>query len=314
MSLLRYEDAAPWANALKLRILERRMPPWLPEEGVGHFRGARGLSAPEVDLLVEWASGGAPRGPEGHAESGEGSTAPTRAPAADLVLAANEETLLAPGELEKTSCVAFGGAAAKDRRLAAIELWPDNESIVRSAAVYRGRACDEAERPLATWLPGDGAFVVPGGAHELLRRGEPLSARISYRKTWTLLGKPARDRSRLALTFAKRRSTTLTSVNVAPGRDATLRTAVGVVAVFPRGPKGATLRLEASRPGREREPLLVIERFDPDWRAKYVLEEPRELPAGARLEAIGGGFWVDYRPGAPSLEASPRRASPAGTP
>ena len=62
MSLLRYEEALPWASAVKLMVLERRMPPFLPAEGVGSWRGARDLTAREVDLLVEWVSGGAPRG------------------------------------------------------------------------------------------------------------------------------------------------------------------------------------------------------------------------------------------------------------
>jgi hypothetical protein len=337
MSLLHYEEAAPWANAIKLMVLERRMPPWLPEEGALHWRGARSLTAPELDLLVEWASGGTPRGAgsegealssaeggsargpgsAGEADSGgrAASTAQRQEPAADLVWSAGQETVLGPEEVERMVCVVFPRHEGKDRLLAAIELRPRNESIVRSAVVRRGDTCNEEDQPLATWLPGDRAFAIPDGASEVLRRGDALSARILYRKTWTLLGKAAREQSRLALYFAKAPSATLSHLNLAPGGGTTFRAAARLVAVFPRGVRGETLRLEAIRPGGEREEVLVIERFDPAWSAKYVLQEPLSLPAGARLEAVGGGFWLDYRTGeAAPLKARQRPGAPAGSP
>ncbi len=296
MSLLRYEEAAPWANAIKLMLLERRMPPWLPEEGVGSWRGARGLKAQELDLLVEWASGGAPKG-EGSEEGPGAALRPPREPRADLVLSALRESVLGPEEAEKTECVVFPAHLEKDRALVAVELRPGNEAIVRGAVVYHGDTCRVEDRPLATWLPGDGAFDMPEGAAEVLRRGASLSARILYRKTWLMDGKPARDRSRLALHFAQGRTAALAHVNLEAGTAKTFERPVRVVSVFPRGPRGASLRLEAARPGRDPDRIFAIERFDPDWRAKYVLSPPLELEAGTRLDAVLGGFWIDYLAG-----------------
>ena len=296
MSLLRYEEAAPWVNAIKLMVLERRMPPWLPEEGVGSWRGQRGLSAQELDLLVEWASGGAPKG-EGSEEGQRAALTPPPTPPTDLVLTALRESVLGPEETEKTECVVFPARLEKDWAIVAVELRPGNESMVRSAVVYHGDTCRDEDRPLATWLPGDGAFEMPAGAAEVLRRGASLSARILYRKTWLMDGKPARERSRLALRFAKGRPATLAHVSLEAGSGKTFDRAVRVVSVFPRGPRGASLRLEAARPGRDQDRIFAIERFDPDWRAKYVLSTPLELPAGTRLEAVVGGFWIDYLAG-----------------
>lgn len=296
MSLLRYEEAAPWVNAIKLMVLERRMPPWLPEEGVGSWRGARGLSAQELDLLVEWASGGAPRG-EGPEEGQGAALSPLRTPPADIVLTAVRESVLDADEPEKTECVVFPARLERDRAIVAIELRPGNESIVRSAAIFHGDTCRDEDRPLATWLPGDGAFEMPAGAAEVLRRGTSLSARILYRKSWAMDGKPARERSRLALRFAKDRTAALAHVNLEAGTSKTFERVVRVFSVFPRGPRGASLRLEAARPGRDPDRIFAIERFDPDWRAKYVLSPPLSLPAGTRLEAVLGGFWIDYLAG-----------------
>ncbi len=192
MSLLRYEEALPWANAVKLMVLERRMPPFLPDEDAGSWRGARGLTAREVDVLVEWASGGTPRG-EGPDEGQEAPTPPE--PPADLVLSALRDSVLGPEEAERSDCVVFPVRLSAERPLAAIELRPGNASIVRSAVIYLGDTCREGDRPVATWLPGDGAFEMPEGTAEVLHRGASLSARIQYRKPWRLQGQPARDRS-----------------------------------------------------------------------------------------------------------------------
>jgi hypothetical protein len=61
-SLLTYEDARPWAKAIRDEVLNRRMPPWDPVKGVGEFRDDPTLSLPEMDLIVNWVEGGAPEG------------------------------------------------------------------------------------------------------------------------------------------------------------------------------------------------------------------------------------------------------------
>ncbi len=62
MSLLDYQEAVPWANAIKLALLESRMPPFLPGDEGGPFRDARSLTAKELDILVDWAGGATPEG------------------------------------------------------------------------------------------------------------------------------------------------------------------------------------------------------------------------------------------------------------
>jgi hypothetical protein len=62
MPLLTYEEARPWAKAIRDEVLNRRMPPWDAVKGVGEFRDDPSLSLPEMDLLVNWVEGGAPEG------------------------------------------------------------------------------------------------------------------------------------------------------------------------------------------------------------------------------------------------------------
>ena len=37
--LITYQDARPWAKAIRDEVLNRRMPPWDAVKGVGEFRG-----------------------------------------------------------------------------------------------------------------------------------------------------------------------------------------------------------------------------------------------------------------------------------
>ena len=61
-SLVTYDEARPWAKAIRDEVLNRRMPPWDAVKGVGEFRDDASLSAPEMDLVVAWVEGGAPEG------------------------------------------------------------------------------------------------------------------------------------------------------------------------------------------------------------------------------------------------------------
>jgi hypothetical protein len=64
MSLATYEDARPWARAIKEEVMTRRMPKWHAVRGYGDFSNDPSLSMFEIALITAWADGGAPRGPE----------------------------------------------------------------------------------------------------------------------------------------------------------------------------------------------------------------------------------------------------------
>src|SRR4030095_8702015 len=61
MSLATYEEARPWAKAIKEELLEKRMPPWHAVKGYGEFRNAPLLTQRDVDMIVNWVEGGAPK-------------------------------------------------------------------------------------------------------------------------------------------------------------------------------------------------------------------------------------------------------------
>src|SRR6186997_787841 len=62
MSLLTYEDARPYARAIFEEVQAGHMPPWHAEAPAGTFTNERRLSDVEKDILMRWATNGAPKG------------------------------------------------------------------------------------------------------------------------------------------------------------------------------------------------------------------------------------------------------------
>lgn len=62
MSLLTYDEARPWAKAMRDQAVTRSMPPWGAVKGVGNFQNDTSLTEVEIQMLVAWVEGGAPKG------------------------------------------------------------------------------------------------------------------------------------------------------------------------------------------------------------------------------------------------------------
>ena len=57
-----YEQARPWAKAIKAAVLPRKMPPWFADPHYGKFSNDSSLRQSEIDTLAAWVDGGAPQG------------------------------------------------------------------------------------------------------------------------------------------------------------------------------------------------------------------------------------------------------------
>ena len=62
MALLTYEEARPWARAIKDRVVQRQMPPWHLDRAIGTYRDDPSLSDAEIATIASWVDGGVPRG------------------------------------------------------------------------------------------------------------------------------------------------------------------------------------------------------------------------------------------------------------
>jgi len=62
MSLLTYENARPWAKAIKTAVVNKQMPPWFADSHYGEFRNAPKITEANINTLVAWADSGAREG------------------------------------------------------------------------------------------------------------------------------------------------------------------------------------------------------------------------------------------------------------
>src|SRR4026207_781911 len=62
MSLMTYEQARPWARAIRAKVVAREMPPWFADPQHGSFANDRSLKQTDIDTIAKWADAGAPQG------------------------------------------------------------------------------------------------------------------------------------------------------------------------------------------------------------------------------------------------------------
>jgi hypothetical protein len=287
MSLLEYQEAVPWANAIKLAVLDGRMPPFLPSDESGPFRDARALSAVEIDTLVDWAVGATPEGEPLERREEVPSPPP---PAADLLLRGAVDVVLEEGESEKTACVVLPTGIDTPRFVVGLEVFPERAAILRRATILVGDSCSEGA-PLATWLPDRSRVSFPDGLGRELPASSTLALELLYVKGWGAEGKRIADRSALGLWFSDR-AAPVRSVPIGSARTL-LKQATRLVALYPTSGDDSPLRVEAVAPDGTKRLLLSIDRFDSAWREKYFFREPLTLPAGSALRASRAGVWVD---------------------
>jgi hypothetical protein len=61
-ALTTFEQARPWAKAIKEEVLERRMPPFGAVKGFGDLKDDQALTQEEIHLISDWVEGGSPEG------------------------------------------------------------------------------------------------------------------------------------------------------------------------------------------------------------------------------------------------------------
>ena len=290
MSLLDYQEAVPWANAIKLSLLEDRMPPFLPSDDGGPFRDARTLTAHELDTLVDWAAGATP---EGEALAAKESPTPPGPPEADLVLRAQSDVVLEKDVPEKTACLLLPTGLADSRIVTGLEVFPGQRSILRRATILVGDSCSDGE-PLATWLPDRGRVSFPEGLGRRLDASSSLLLELHYKKKWGDEGKRILDGSALGLWFSKDAVPVRSVAIEKPRLD--LEEPARLVSLYATAADESPIRVEAVAPDGGTRLLLSIERFDPAWSEKYFFRKPILLPAGSILRVSHSGVWADLAP------------------
>jgi hypothetical protein len=231
-SLATYEEARPWAKAIKEEMLEKRMPVWHAVKGFGEFRNAPRLTQREMDLIVNWVEGGAPKGEEKDYPKTPVYSDDWSSGKPDAVLQIKEQKIAADADEVRSLALPTNFKAA--RWLRAIDLRPTNGAVVLSASIYLESPLSGVRSPeskigsqqaagamtrnivnqppldtghrttdngllLATWVPGQKAVHLPEDVGRRLPAGARLVLKLHYRGN----GEEAKDKSAVGLYFAK---------------------------------------------------------------------------------------------------------------
>jgi hypothetical protein len=139
MSLLTYDEARPWAKAIKSKVLAREMPPWPADPRYGRkFKNDRRLTQPDIDTIVRWVDTGAPKGRD--ADMPPPPPFPTgwghpKGIEPDYVIDAPPVDIPADGEvpmLNRYAAVPF----AEDKFAEALDVAPGNRAVVHHTVTY----------------------------------------------------------------------------------------------------------------------------------------------------------------------------------
>ncbi len=298
--LTTYEEARPWAKAIKEEILEKRMPPFQAVIGYGSFHRSYRLTQREVELIVSWVEGGAPRGEAKNLpNNSEAGQWPLGQP--DLILQPANETTIEVGEGRATRCFLLPVRQPQSRWLSAIDFKPGNTATVDSAEFTLEKAgaqkCGTAAgEKLGQWAPGQTTVSLPAGVGRLLPAKASIALKVRYRKS----GEAATDRSAIGLYFAKEEHVSpvreisiaapLTTVPAGAENQRVratwqVREQTEAVAVRPLPfPLGKSVEVTAWRPDGTAEVLILVEGYRYDWQPVYYFKNPVALPAGTRVE------------------------------
>ena len=325
MSLISYEDARPWARAIKTKTTAKQMPPWFADPDYGPFSNERKLTSRQIETLSAWADAGAPAGdpkdapPAKHFENGWNIKP-------DIVVEMPKAF-----DVPATGTVNYKFIVVKtnfpqDMWVVAAEMRPGNPAVLhhgrvtvrppgsawmrnaipgeayeretQSDIIGRGSA-DEDNGILGKFNPGLGAqrFDQQGGAKFV-----PKGSDLVYELHYTAIGKPASDVTKVGLVLAKeppkRRYSftagpTAGNLAIPPGdsnaevvSETTLREAGQLVYAQPHMHlRGKDFELQVIAPGEETKTVLKG-RFDFEWQIGYELAEPLALPKGTKLRFI----------------------------
>ena len=291
MSLESYRGVVPWGPAIRREVLERRMPPWQPEEGLAGLRGARLLSSAEIDILADWISGAMPEGDESPVAAGNAPRRPVEQRPPDLVLVPKFPTLVGPDDSERSECVILEAPLADPGWLHRLEFRPGNLRVVRRAVIWQADGCDPAAAPLYVWVPGQSEWRLPEGFGERVALGASFGMEIEYLKRWEDDGVELSDQSTLALWFSA--TGTGPARRIVTGAGLELEGESEVLSLIGVGVGSRPLRLRARLPSGESRLLFEVREPDPLWLGRYEPSDPMRLPPGTMLSATGGEVVIE---------------------
>ncbi len=306
MPFTSYEQVKGFSPMIREAIRTRRMPPFQPDEDVGHWKDDGRLSPEQKKTLVHWIEAGAPRG------AGEDPLSKISFDADAWPLGEPDKIVEIPAAaIPASGVVEYGYPSVADvmtegRWLKATAFQVSDRRAVHhilSGLVPPGEPAGEAgpETRFTTLLHG----YVPGVGYQKMVDDTgmwmPAGSGMGFQTHYTTYGKETVETTKLGLYFYPegeepkflRRTFGIFdfSIEIPAGEREHKEVAyiefpkdAVIYAFTPHSHKrGVAYNVSIRYPDGKEELLLSTPRYDFNWQWDYVMAEPMEIPAGSKI-------------------------------
>lgn len=330
MPLLTYQQARPWAKAIKASVLGKKMPPWPADSRWGHFANDRSLTKEQQEILAAWADTGATEGSAADKPQDRTWVEGWNITKPDLVVKMPKAFHMpAKGEVEYQYMVVPTGFT-EDKWVQMAEVRPSDRGVVHHAVIFirePGNPWLKEAKPGEVFVPtvkSDGqrfgntvgggndilTIYTPGMVPDIWKPGMAKQIKagsdIIFQMHYTANGKESDDQTSIGIVFAKEppkeRVITLGAVNnrftIPPGDPNYKVEAVApmvnegtLLSLFPHMHlRGKSMAYEIIHSSGETEKILELVHYDLNWQLSYKLAQPIKLEPGSKLHVTA---WFD---------------------
>lgn len=307
MSLMSYQEARPFAKAIKKSITERTMPPWFASPEHGKFSNDTRLSDADIAALSKWADTGAPMG-----DNADLPPVPQFADEEWLIGKPDAVFTMEPFKVtddieDHYEYVTIKNPLNEDKWIKAVEIKPGMRSALHHNLVFVGpegmdpRQIEQALDLFAKWGPGNNPDFFPEGHGKLLPAHASIVFQLHYHKT-PGPGTGGVDQTRMGVIFhdkpVEHPMTTAwildPRLNIKPGEKNYEATSMfrfiddgHIYSLAPHAHlRGKDFTYTAEYPDGTSEVLLHVPKYDFNWQINYLLAEPKAVPRGTKIRVV----------------------------
>jgi mono/diheme cytochrome c family protein len=301
-----------WSPMIREVLMTKRMPPGQVDSHIGDFENGRVMADTDVQKIIAWTEAGAPR--DGTVDPLAQLIWPTSKWSfgePDMILTVPEQHVPATGVLPYRFVDVPIDLGGKDRWLRGSEYIPSDRSVLHHTVndlFGPGQGRRDPSHPdqasITAYIPGGTPKLEKENTGGLLQDGSVLRLNIHY----TTNGRETVDRGEIGLWFypegvipAERTSGqcacifTPTWTNIPPHDPAfeqketiTIINDAHIISMLPHMHfRGKSMRFVAEYPDGSTEELINIANYNYNWQLSYTYREPKFVPAGTKVTAIG---------------------------
>ena len=305
MSLVKFDEARPWAKSIRNRVSTRTMPPWGADPTHGIFKNDPRLTDKEIATILAWVDGGAPKGDDKDMPAMPSFTDGWNIGEPDAVFEMKEAYQIPATGVIEYQYIRIPMNIPEAKWLAAIEIKPQARAHVHHVLAYTqpaGTPINEAGAlgpgNIGGVTPNKPGVVFDPGVGRMLEANSDLILQMHY----TTNGEAAVDKTVVGLKFLKeppsmvqRGGSVIQPRFVIPAGDPNaevrgsrvLQADTIITSFTPHmHMRGKDMTYTAKYPDGRVETLLSVPKYDFNWQITYQLKEAKRMPKGTEIEVV----------------------------